>query len=420
MPVRRRSLALIASTCLVVLAGCGSSGDGTGSPEDQRGNGTTETVRVFATEGEQFKPVEHQVPADEAPEAAARALLDAPASQTYIPKDTRVNKVEVSNSGEAVVDFSDGFLGGYPGRSGPADTSPEGSDKRDEWPRSPNTLTSLRNVDEVRVQSGGIGVSSPKDRADFSEPDRVPAPPGRGSRYGSRSTGARSLQQKLADLGYLPASGVDGAIGYQTEQAVMAFQGWEGLVRDGVAGPVTRTALETAKRPRPSARRPKRLMEVRIGRGVLMLVRAGVPFAPSTSLPVLPERHPDRALRGVSQGVDVLVGSVQRLATVRLVFQQWNRLPRVPGCAALPGIAWLREGTFAGGPAGLPLRPDRNDRGQPTWSPVRASCLSGFSLDEHHLRVLGKRPEAVGDNPFQFVGNHAHLVHIEASCRSRA
>jgi len=60
-----------------------------------------------------------------------------------------------------------------------------------------------------------------------------------------------SLQRKLANLGYLPNSGVDGVDGYQTEQAVIAFQAWEGLSRDGDAGSQTRAALRTARRPRP-------------------------------------------------------------------------------------------------------------------------------------------------------------------------
>ncbi|MDQ2700156.1 MAG: L,D-transpeptidase family protein, partial [Actinomycetota bacterium] len=55
--------------------------------------------------------------------------------------------------------------------------------------------------------------------------------------------------------------------------AVMAFQAWEGLARDGVAGPATRAALVDAKRPRPKAKRPKRFMEVHLERGVLLLVK---------------------------------------------------------------------------------------------------------------------------------------------------
>lgn len=278
MSVLRRSLAAVPFALLIALAGCGSSGDGDsgdgGASNSNSGSGATEQVKVFSTEGEQFDPVEREVPADQAPEAATKALLSVPAERTYIPKGTRVESVEVTGDGEAEVDLSDEFLGDIP--ADPAKrTRREQEAVEGRVAQVTYTLTSLKSVDQVKVRSGGLTIGAPKDRADFAEPKKEPPPPREGEQYGVRSNGSTWLQQKLADLSYLPQSGVDGVVGYQTQQAVMAFQSWEGLVRDGVAGPATRAELRTAKRPRTSVKRPKRLIEVRIGKGVTMLVRNG-------------------------------------------------------------------------------------------------------------------------------------------------
>jgi peptidoglycan hydrolase-like protein with peptidoglycan-binding domain len=85
----------------------------------------------------------------------------------------------------------------------------------------------------------------------------------------------RKLQKRLWRLGYLPSSAIDGLDGYRTQQAVMAFQSWEGLDRDGVAGPMTKGALETARRPKPRAGGPAKLIEVYRHRGVALLVKEG-------------------------------------------------------------------------------------------------------------------------------------------------
>ena len=58
----------------------------------------------------------------------------------------------------------------------------------------------------------------------------------------------RRLQRRLRDLSYWVGS-VDGVFGSLTQQAVYAFQGIEGLARDGVVGPETRSALNNAGRP---------------------------------------------------------------------------------------------------------------------------------------------------------------------------
>ena len=64
------------------------------------------------------------------------------------------------------------------------------------------------------------------------------------------------VQRKLADLGYLDPSGVDGRDGPATFNAVMAFQKWEGLGRDGSVGPQTLAALAKAQRPTPRTKGP--------------------------------------------------------------------------------------------------------------------------------------------------------------------
>ncbi len=53
----------------------------------------------------------------------------------------------------------------------------------------------------------------------------------------------RRLQQKLADLGYLPADQVSGTYLASTETAVIAFQRAKGLTVDGIAGSKTQHAL---------------------------------------------------------------------------------------------------------------------------------------------------------------------------------
>ena len=62
---------------------------------------------------------------------------------------------------------------------------------------------------------------------------------------GMNGEAVAALQQKLADLGY-EVGAVDGDFGAMTEAAVTAFQQNNGLWVDGVAGPMTLAALDTA------------------------------------------------------------------------------------------------------------------------------------------------------------------------------
>lgn len=61
--------------------------------------------------------------------------------------------------------------------------------------------------------------------------------------------------------------------GGQTWNAVVAFQGWMRIARDGIAGPRTQAALSRARRPTPWSRAEG--FEVHIARQVLLLVRNG-------------------------------------------------------------------------------------------------------------------------------------------------
>jgi photosystem II stability/assembly factor-like uncharacterized protein/lipoprotein-anchoring transpeptidase ErfK/SrfK len=59
------------------------------------------------------------------------------------------------------------------------------------------------------------------------------------------------VQRRLIQLKYLPSGAVTGKADYRTSQALMAFQAWNGLSRDGVAGVTTRTKLAKASAPVP-------------------------------------------------------------------------------------------------------------------------------------------------------------------------
>lgn len=67
---------------------------------------------------------------------------------------------------------------------------------------------------------------------------------------GDSGPAVRDLQNTLAQLGYWIGP-IDGNYGKLTQQAVYAFQKYEGLERSGVADPTTRDVLDGADRPVP-------------------------------------------------------------------------------------------------------------------------------------------------------------------------
>lgn len=82
--------------------------------------------------------------------------------------------------------------------------------------------------------------------------------------------------RRLAALGYLPRNATPGNTSqYALSQAIMAFQGWNGLPRDGVVGEATGTRLAVAGRPVARRKGGGKWLEGYIGRQVLLLVRRG-------------------------------------------------------------------------------------------------------------------------------------------------
>jgi peptidoglycan hydrolase-like protein with peptidoglycan-binding domain len=99
----------------------------------------------------------------------------------------------------------------------------------------------------------------------------LPATANAAMHYGARGPAVVALQRKLARLTFFPAHHASGYYGLRTEQAVMAFQGWNNLTRDGVAGGSTFAKLKNAKIPRPRTR-AYRHVEVHLKAQVALLV----------------------------------------------------------------------------------------------------------------------------------------------------
>src|SRR4051794_16255971 len=85
----------------------------------------------------------------------------------------------------------------------------------------------------------------------------------------------KGMQRRLAAIGYLPTDAITRKYDYRTQQAVLAFQSWEGLERDGIAGPQTLARLAKAGRPAPKDKRKAKHVEIYRDRGVVLLVDGG-------------------------------------------------------------------------------------------------------------------------------------------------
>ena len=209
------------------------------------------SVRVHFLQGEQLVAVTRP---GSTVKTALNALLAGPTRaerarqfRSYVPSGTRLRGVSFA-SGVATVDLGEAFAAGRDAESLSARVT-----------QLVYTVTSVPGVKSVRLLvSGGVPLglfpgyafSRPVTRAQATRPvvppPRPPTEPG-----GQPNPELRALQQRLADLGFLALSSVDGVAGEETRFAVIAFQKWARLGRDGIVGPQTRAALAQAGRPSP-------------------------------------------------------------------------------------------------------------------------------------------------------------------------
>lgn len=82
----------------------------------------------------------------------------------------------------------------------------------------------------------------------------------------------RETQQLLADLGFMAPTGVTGQPGEETSVAVLAFEKWSGLPRDGVLDAGVIRALERATRPQPVRRAPGKRVELLLDRQLALAI----------------------------------------------------------------------------------------------------------------------------------------------------
>jgi lipoprotein-anchoring transpeptidase ErfK/SrfK len=209
------------------------------------------TVDVYFLQGEQAVVV----PRDGSDaEAAVRRLLGGPTAEemargirSQVPPGVPVRSVTVSR-GVATIDLGEKFASGRRADSLSARLA-----------QLVLTVTAAPGVKSARVlvKGGvplglfpGVDLTKPATAESIAAPQGptpvAPPPP-----TGPPTAPTLEVERKLADLGYLDPAEVDGGRNQATFNAVMAFQKWEGLTRDGVAGPQTSAALATAIRPTP-------------------------------------------------------------------------------------------------------------------------------------------------------------------------
>jgi lipoprotein-anchoring transpeptidase ErfK/SrfK len=235
-------------------------------------------VDVYFLKGEQLIAVSR--PGSSALEAIQQ-LLAGPTDaehrdgfRTYVPDGTEIRSVSVAD-GVVTVDLSLRFVEDENAESLLARLS-----------QVVKTAAGLEGANRVHLLIAGgaplgmfpgVFVAGPI-KADYLEtPDTTPlqgTPVTTVPRQdGPDEASVRATQKQLIELGYLVPGDDDGRLGPATEAAVIAFQKWEGLSRDGVLGPQTQARLAAATRPAPVTRGPSgRRVEVLLDRQVALAI----------------------------------------------------------------------------------------------------------------------------------------------------
>ena len=261
---------VLAAVALAVFAAAGSA------PAAREGAAEA-SVLVFFTKGEQLATVRRPVPADADPLAeAVKQLLAGPSAdevargfRSSIPAGVRLNGTSVTG-GVARIDVSPEFATGSHG------------DLHARLAQLVFSVTQFHGVGAVRVavdgrelrRLGAIALEPPPGRRALAPAPSGGAPAPAAAAPGTASRLVRSIQQRLIELSYLPPNSADGIAGPQTRHAILAFQGWEGVARDGRVTAGLRRLLGAAEAP-DATYEDVRYIEVDLERQVALLVRNG-------------------------------------------------------------------------------------------------------------------------------------------------
>jgi len=235
---------------------------------------------VYFTAGEQFAPVKRTLPdSGRRLPTALRHLLAGPTAAerrrgfgSAIPTGSKVLAESFdARTGVASIHFNARFVFTRKTVRTRADAIREYRGRAGEVVF---TATALPEVKAVRLSVPGEDPVTLR-RSDFSKPATAPKPTKPPTPSGPKPGDTRGIQQALARLTYLPAAAVNGVYDDRTKQAIQAFQGWQGLDRDGLAGPMTTAALTTASAPKPRRSGSGRRVEIDRARGVVLLISDG-------------------------------------------------------------------------------------------------------------------------------------------------
>ena len=159
----------------------------------------------------------------------------------------------------------------------------------------------------------------------------------------------RALQQRLAELSFLPPRPWTARPESRRGSPCSAFQKWQGLGRDGVAGPATQAALATATRPTPTNAGPGNRFEVLLDRQLTLYIENGtvvrtlhVSSGQRTGFETPVGRY--SVFRKEAQ---LLVRPLQGLAALGELLRRRRRVPRVARRSRSAGLARLRPACHA-------------------------------------------------------------------------
>ena len=271
---RRRWPSLAAGAAVLLLCSSGAALAATPTTGTSPGN-------VYFTAGEQFQTVKRDLPASgRRLPTAIRHLLAGPtrAEQdrgigSAIPDGTKLLSESFdAQSGVASIRFDARFIYTRKVVRTRADAIEEYRGRAGEVVF---TATSFPEVKAVRISVPGHAPVTLR-RSDFAKPSKAPKPQTTPKPPNRKQADIRTVQRQLATLRYLPSGTVNGSYDDRTKQAILAFQAWNGLDRDGIAGPKTAARLSTAAVPKPRTKLSGRYVEIDRSRGVVLLVLDGV------------------------------------------------------------------------------------------------------------------------------------------------